>query len=71
MMLYLILSVLNFPEFRVQLESEDNLTCARVYLADETVIPGFTETFIKCNLGISSFRCLEGIVEKRDGKERW
>lgn len=69
MMLYLTLGVLNFPEFRVQLESEDNLRT--VYLADDTVIPGFTETFIKCNLGISSFRCLEGIVEKRDGKERW
>lgn len=55
--------VLNFPEFRVQLESEDNLTCARVYLADDTVIPGSTETFVKCHLGNSGFRCLEGIVE--------
>lgn len=31
-----------FPEFRVQLESKDNLTCARVYLIDDTVIPGST-----------------------------
>lgn len=56
-------AVLNFPKFRVQLESEDNLTCARVYLTDDTVILGSTETFVKCNLGNSSFRCLDGIVE--------
>lgn len=56
-------SVLNFPQFRVQLESEDNLTCALVYFADDTVIPGSTETFVKCNSRNSSFRCLEGIIE--------
>ncbi|XP_062598979.1 uncharacterized protein LOC134260435 [Saccostrea cucullata] len=55
--------VLNFPEFKVQLESEDNLSCARVSLDDDTVISGSTETFVKCNLGNSRFRCLEGIVE--------
>lgn len=54
--------VLNIPQFRVQLESEDNLTCALVYLAEDTVIPGSTETFVKCNLRNSSFRCLEGIM---------
>lgn len=40
-----------------------------VYLADDTVIPGSTETFPKCNLGNSSFKCLEGIVEPHSDKD--
>lgn len=69
MMLCSTLEKVYFPEFQVQLESEDNLTCARVYLADDTVIPGSTETIVKCNIGNSSFRCLEGIVEPHFGRD--
>ncbi|XP_062573989.1 uncharacterized protein LOC134235836 [Saccostrea cucullata] len=59
--------ILIFSDFKVKLESEHSLGCARVYLADDITISGQSEKFVEGSIGNSKFMSSEGVVEPNTG----